>query len=141
MSLILVFKKKKTPENGIERIHGKMEIQRAKPRATKNIPRPWNPMEVSQLNIQTVLDWWLHFCLPFSPCLIQNICRVLPYAWPIIICWKHKICSFSFTGPQMDRNCVPKGKWLYTKSLIHTRFRNTWEDWGVLSWSYNRIRH
>jgi len=40
MSLILVFKKKKTPENGIERIHGKMEIQRAKPRATKNIPRP-----------------------------------------------------------------------------------------------------
>lgn len=57
MSLILVLKKKKKEsENGIEHIHGKMEIQRAKPRATEEYSQALKPNGVSQLNIQTALD-------------------------------------------------------------------------------------
>lgn len=36
-------KKKKNPENGIERIHGKMEIQRTKPRATEEYSQALKP--------------------------------------------------------------------------------------------------
>ena len=43
MSLILIFKKKESPKNGIESIHGKMDTKRAKPRATEEYSRALKP--------------------------------------------------------------------------------------------------
>lgn len=125
MPLILMYFKKpfRNPGGGIESPQGKMEIQRAKPRATEEYSQPWNLKEVAWLNFETALD--VNSILPpVLSHLNQNTCELLPYACPITACCKQITYSFSFTGSQMDKKCAPGGYLMdNTRNLICTWFR------------------